>query len=240
MAKRKKSSGKISKCPEPINTMIDLAAGLTMGAVASRMEKKYNYSKKGKINPYSVSAVGLATGRIKNTKDILRTGAILGALGSFDVDADDEYDNYRYTSKDPVFREMRDTKVNDNRYAWRFNCEDGGEFGVYPECYESKGAYLTALALAKGSSKPSENTPMHREEADEISKTHNKMYIYVRVSRLDNGLNEYYLSDNNEPKVGDIIQIPTDKGAVSGVVLSVEKYSAENAPQPPEETLLLE
>lgn len=240
MAKRKKSSGKISKCPEPINTMIDLAAGLTMGAVASRMEKKYNYSKKGKINPYSVSAVGLATGRIKKTKDILRAGAILGALGSFDVDADDEYDNYRYTSEDPVVREMRDSKVNDNRYAWRFNCEDGSELGVSPECYESKEVYLAALALAKRSLQASSNIPSQREITDEELELHDERYIFVRVSRLDNGANEYYLSVEDKVKIGNIIQIPTEKGYVSGVVLAVEEYSAENVPQPLEETLLLE
>ena len=50
MAKRRRSSKKSSKCPEPFNTLIDIAAGLTMGAVANHMEKKYNYSKKGKIN----------------------------------------------------------------------------------------------------------------------------------------------------------------------------------------------
>lgn len=40
MARRKKYSKRSSKCPEPLNTMIDLAAGLTMGAVAAHMEKK--------------------------------------------------------------------------------------------------------------------------------------------------------------------------------------------------------
>ena len=39
MAKRKKSR-KSSKCPEPLNTLIDIAGGIAMGAVASHMEKK--------------------------------------------------------------------------------------------------------------------------------------------------------------------------------------------------------
>ncbi len=89
MSKRKKSSSKrkkSSKCPEPLNSMIDLAAGLTMAAIAGSKEKKHNYSVRGKINPYAATAVGMATGRIKNTEDIIRTGAILGAMGSFDDD----------------------------------------------------------------------------------------------------------------------------------------------------------
>ena len=78
MARRKKSSKRRSKCPEPINTMIDLAAGLTMGAVAAHMEKKYHYSKKGKINPYTVSAMGLATGKMKSgLRDIVTESKVL-------------------------------------------------------------------------------------------------------------------------------------------------------------------
>lgn len=52
-----------------------------MGAVASHVEKKYNYLKKGKINPYAVSAMHNASGRMKFTEDILRATAALGAMG---------------------------------------------------------------------------------------------------------------------------------------------------------------
>lgn len=134
MAKRRKNK-KSSKCPEPFNTLIDIAGGIAMGAVASHMEKKYNYSKKGKVNPYAVSAMGIASGRMKSTEDILRTGAILGAMGSFDVEAD-EAPSYRpYVPEDPVFRDIRETRVNDNRYAWRLNCEDGSSYGISPYDY---------------------------------------------------------------------------------------------------------
>lgn len=45
---KKKYKRKSSKCPEPFNTLIDIAAGVTMGAVADHMEKKYHYSAKAK------------------------------------------------------------------------------------------------------------------------------------------------------------------------------------------------
>ena len=61
MAKKRKYKKKSSKCPEPFNTIIDIVGGLAMGAIADRMEKKYHYSKKGKINPYAASAIGIAT-----------------------------------------------------------------------------------------------------------------------------------------------------------------------------------
>lgn len=140
MAKRKKRK-QSSKCPEPLNTMIDIAGGLAMNAIANHMEKKYHYRAKGKINPYKVSAHGIASGRMQTTEDVLRTGAILGALGSFDVDAD--------IPDDPIFYDIAEPKVNDNRYAWRLNCEDGSEYGIYPEDYETRDEYHEALAHEK-------------------------------------------------------------------------------------------
>lgn len=131
LSKRKKSS----KCPEPLNSMIDLAAGLTMAAIASSKEKKHNYSARGKINPYAATAVGMATGRIKNTEDIIRTGAILGAMGSFDDD----------TCNDPLFSTGSFIHTNDNRCAWRLNCEDGIAYGISPEDYETREEYNEAL-----------------------------------------------------------------------------------------------
>ena len=56
MAKRRKKKSK--KCPEPFNTLIDLAAGLTMGAIADHMEKKYHYTKKAKSIPMPFQLLG--------------------------------------------------------------------------------------------------------------------------------------------------------------------------------------
>ena len=130
--KRRRSS----KCPEPFNTMIDLGACLTMAAIASNKEKKYNYTARGKINPYAASAIGLATGTIKNTEDIIRTGAVLGAMGSFD---DDD------VCDDPLLSTGSFVHTNDNRYAWRLNCEDGSDYGISPEDYETREEYNEAL-----------------------------------------------------------------------------------------------
>ena len=234
MAKRKKSK-KSSKCPEPFNTLIDIAGGLAMGAVASHMEKKYNYSKKGKINPYAVSAMGIASGRMKSTEDILRTGAILGAMGSFDVEADDAPAYRPYIPEDPVFSEIRETRVNDNRYAWRLNCEDGSLYGISPYDYETRDEYNAAIARVKiGSSED-----VHEEER--VYPTSEKsirtdLRIYLRVSRLDNGANQYYLTDDSTIKVGDMVTVPAGTGNVSGVVIAVESYAEDNAPQPADGT----
>lgn len=233
MAKKKKYKRKSSKCPEPFNTLIDIAAGITMGAVADHMEKKYRYSEKGKINPYAVSAMGLASGRMKSTEDILRTGAFLGAMGSFDVEADGITSSHSYIPEDPVFRQIRETKVNDNRYAWRLNCEDGSAYGVSPYNYETRAAYNEALKAAKAGVEDVVEA-QKPETASVAVADDGRQYIYCRVSRLDNGANEYYLSVTNDIKVGDTVRVPTEAGTASGIVIAVELHTASNAPQAPE------
>ena len=230
MAKRRRSSKKSSKCPEPFNTLIDIAAGLTMGAVANHMEKKYHYSKKGKINPYAVSAAKMVAGRMNSTEDILRTGAALGAMGSFDVEADDIHSHKAYIPDDPIFSQIRETKVNDNRYAWRLNCEDGSAYGVSPYDYETRAAYNQALADARKDISGGEVASA--PEAVEVAPEAQKQYRYVRVSRLDNGDNQYFLANDIPVKVGDTVTVPTESGTTQAIVLAVEAHSPESAPVP--------
>lgn len=232
---KKKSKRKSSKCPEPLNTLIDIAAGITMGAVANHMEKKYHYTEKGKINPYAVSSMGLASGKMKSTEDILRTGAFLGAVGSFDVEADGTPSARSYIPEDSVFRQIRETKVNDNRYTWRLNCEDGSAYGISPYNYETRAAYNEALKAAKGENTQGTET-ISSEPYSQANAEDGQQYIYCRVSRLDNGANEYYLSKTKEVKVGDVVQVPTENGTVGGIALAVELHTASTAPQPPDNT----
>lgn len=128
-----------------------------MGAVADHMEKKYHYKKKSKINLYAASAFGLASGRMKSTEDILRTGAFLGAMGSFDVDTCDPDTPRSYISDDPIFQDLSEAKVNDNRYAWRLNSEDGSAYGIDPQNYATRDAYHAALHSAKAATQPDED-----------------------------------------------------------------------------------
>ena len=234
MARRRRSSRKNTKCPEPINTFIDLAAGLTMGIVAAHQEKKYHYKDKGKINPYTATAIGFATGSIKSHRDILRTGAILGAMGSFDVEADD-YSSHTYTPEDPVFYQIKENKSNNNQYAWRLNCEDGSAFGISPNDYETRTAYHNALMREKGDSQIINEISIEQDISVGASIENNDTYVFLRVSRLDNGANEYYLAGDMHVKVGELVNIPAGDDQVAGVVLAVEIFNEENAPVPPDE-----
>ena len=238
MAKRKKNARKSSKCPEPFNTLIDIAGGIAMGAVASHMEKKYHYSAKCKINPYSVSAFGIASGRMRTTGDLLRTGAFLGAMGSFDVEADTPYQNRRFVPDDPILSQIRETKVNNNRYAWRLNCEDGSPYGVYPKDYETRDAYNKALNKAKNGHEL-EIAPKAEEKppTQQGVSFHQIPYYCCRVSRLDNGANEFYLTEDESIKVGDTITVQTDAGIAKGVVIGVKRLSEMRQDELPNESM---
>lgn len=233
MARRnhKKNS---KKCPEPLNTLIDIAGGLAMNAVADHMEKKYHYSKKGKINPYKVSAVGIASGRMKSTKDIVRTGAVLGALGSFDVDEEDipEKRTYRSAAELDSGIVLSSTR---NRYAWRLNCEDGTEYGIDPKDYETRELYHEALSEAKGIT-PDSQVQSKVAKMFDSSTYSNDVFVYCRVSRLDNGVNDYFILEGTLPQIGDTITVPTEKGETTAIVIGIAEYSSDQAPIPPDRT----
>lgn len=236
MAKKnhKKNS---KKCPEPLNTLIDIAGGLAMSAVADHMEKKYHYSKKGKINPYKVSAVGIASGRMKSTKDIIRTGAVLGALGSFDVDEEDISDKRTYKSVSELDEGIVSSPTR-NRYAWRLNCEDGTAYGIDPRDYETREAYHEAVSKAKGATQAPNAQSNVTQTLDRTNREicANDVFVYCRVSRLDNGVNEYFILEGTLPKIGDTITVPAGAGETKAIVIGIAEYSSEQAPVPPDRT----
>ncbi len=239
MAKRKKSR-KSSKCPEPFNSLTDLAGGIAMNAIANSMEKKHNYHQRGVPNPYRASAIGIAIGRMKTTEDIIRLGGVMGAMGAFDDDmASPEPWEFDDIGSDCV-------KSDSNRYAWRLNCEDGSEYGISPEDYETREEYNAALHEAKvGCTEAEESDKSTGFDSVDTSVASNaeiedmQEYIYCRVSRFDNGSNEYYLSADAELRIGSVVSVPTQSGTAQAVVLSVERHTRMTAPQPPEETELL-
>lgn len=223
-----------------LDGLIDLAGGAAMNAVANHMERKYHYSAKGKINPYRVSAIGVASGRMKTTRDIMRAGAFLGAKGSFNVTTDppgsdphenELYEDYFFVSEDPLLNAIADTVENDNRYAWRLNCEDGSEYGIYPEAYETREEYNLALDEARTYDDQYVNDPEVSISNDSIHPLKNQnetMEAYCLVSRLDNGKTEGHWISQRHINVGDIVEISVEAGVVRGVVISIKDKETYN------------
>ena len=83
MAKKRRK--KSSKCPEPFNTLIDLAAAATLDYVAYKRRQKRGGSKT-KIDPYAAAGAAYGMGLIDDTEDLIKLGGVLGAMGAFDDD----------------------------------------------------------------------------------------------------------------------------------------------------------
>lgn len=240
MAKRRKSSRKSSKCPEPFNTLIDIAAGLTMHAIADKMEKKHNYHKRGVPNPYRASAYGLTMGKLNKTEDIIKLGGFMGAMGAFDDDYVPPEQRLYHPDTSWEFDDVGDnySQSNDNRYAWRLNCEDGSEYGIDPEDYETRDEYNEALSDAK---LIYEDEEFDADESMEVFSPYQEpqqaaeKFILCRVSILKSGENRYFLCDIEGVVIGNMVVIPVNDNEEKGVVLSVEHHTRITAPCNPDE-----
>lgn len=85
MSRRKKKKAS-SKCPEPFNTLIDLAAAATMDYIFYKRRQKYGGKRNGKIDPYAATGAAMGLGLINDTEDLIKFGGVLGAMGAFDPD----------------------------------------------------------------------------------------------------------------------------------------------------------
>lgn len=212
MAKRCRKS---NKCPEPFNTLIDLAQAFTLDYIAYKRRQKRG-EQRNRIDPYEATGIAMGMGLIDDTEDLIKFGGVLGAMGAFDVD-----------EPSPCYR------VNDNRYAWRFNCEDGSEYDISPYDYETRFEYNEALMNAKQTktTEPVATTANHNHTGIECDIPPLCSYIICRVSRLDNGTNRYYKTNNETYQIGDMVVVETDGGGTAqGILLSVEYHSDATLP----------
>lgn len=213
-----------------VDTLIDLAGAAAMDFIAYEQRKKYK-GKRAKIDPYKAAGIAMGMGKLNDTEDLLELGGFLGMMGAFDPDDDEIVTNNARTNKGTYSA----PKVNKNKYAWRMNCEDGSVYGIYPENYETRAEYNAALSARKGfAAKVDSNNsntiikPIKREEV-EIS----DCFIICKVSRLDNGLNQYFKTNGEDLKIGDIVIVPIDSDKTSeAIVLSIEKHTELTTPIP--------
>ena len=212
MAKRRKKS---SKCPEPLNTMIDLAAAAAFGYIANKWRKKRTGDGRGRIDPYTAAGVAMGLGMLDDTEDMLKLGGILGAMGAFDTEEGESVSTSKHRSGNAH---------HDNRYAWRLNCEDGTAYGIDPHAYETRDEYNDALRCAKGetvnASRHVHYAPKQEEAANEDCHT----VLICRVSLLKSGQNLRYLADDETIHVGDRVTVSSPDGIMEeGIVISIER-----------------
>lgn len=224
MAKRRKKS---SKCPEPFNTLIDLAAAATLDYIAYKRRQKRGSKKKNKIDPYAAAGIAMGMGKLNSTEDVIRLGGFLGAMGAFDDDNDtNDYSTYTpsRTSSRKVYQASTHKQSNKNRYAWRMNCEHGSAYGISPEDYETRDEYNAALKSAKGYKKVTFTAKPISQNLK--TKTSNKIidseHLICKVSILDSGQNKFYKTIDSTMKVGDEVLVSLDNDTESlGIVVSI-------------------
>ena len=81
MAKNRRK--KSSKCPEPFNTLIVLAAAATLNYISYKRRQKRGGKKRSKIDPYAAAGIAMGMGKLNSTEDIIKLGGFLGAMGGF-------------------------------------------------------------------------------------------------------------------------------------------------------------
>ena len=236
MAKRKKSYS-ATKCPEPLNTMIDLAGALAMGAIAKhQIRKDYRRGQGAESVKAATMVYGMGAMR-RGSEGLIPLGGLYGVNSAI---RDIERSKAAARRRVPIYNDEIDFppyKTNDNRYAWRLNCEDGAPYGVSPLDYETRDAYNRALSLVKGG-QPEEP---RQEPAPEVPAAERPFkgspLLCCRVSRLDNGINEYYLSADENIKVGDTITVTSDAGTTEGIVIGVKRLSEMTEEELPDESM---
>ncbi|MGN1369437.1 MAG: hypothetical protein ACI4WX_11240 [Aristaeellaceae bacterium] len=185
----KKRSRKSGKCPEPFNTLIDLAGAAALDYIAHKQRQKYR-AKKTQVDPYAAAGVAFSLGKLESTEDILELGGMMGAMGAFDPDEEEP--------------------------------DLGEQYGVYRDDYATRDEYVEALNNARF------DVSNDEEDEGDIDFDDSDLYVICRVSRLDNGDNRNYRSDDDSLRPGDRVLVPDGNGAsVVGIVIAVKTLSIE-------------
>lgn len=152
MSKRKKTYRKSSKCPEPLNTLIDLAGAATLGAIVHSQIKRDYARGKGDASALAAAMVYGAGAFRTGTAGTLSLGGLLG-LNSALKDIEREQLTRRVSYVPPFKDKISGVKVHESpplrKNLWRDHCEDGSAYGIDPNDYSSPDDYNEALTLAK-------------------------------------------------------------------------------------------
>lgn len=161
-------------------------------------------------------------GLIDDTEDLIKLGGMLGAMSAFD---DDTNDSYTPTPTN-----------NRNKYAWRMNCEDGSNYGIYSENYETRQEYNEVIVSAKINGQGSVEGIKSNLVQESNDRSTEIKYMFCKISRIDNGKNDYYFLGELCPRGGDFVKVPTEVGESNAIVIHIQAYSENEAPKPINET----
>ena len=148
MAKRRKSS----KCPEPINALLDVAGAATLGLyVKHKVKKDFEHGCGEESAKAAAMVFGMESMR-GGSRGTINLGGLVGLNSALkDIGqqqaASNTYDSQPYVS--PIELPIPAIKKPAKTGLWREHCEDGSKYGVFPENYETADDYEDSLAAAK-------------------------------------------------------------------------------------------
>ena len=147
MAKRRKSS----KCPEPINTLLDVAGAATLGLyVKHKVKKEFEHGCGEESAKAAAMVFGMGSMR-RGSQGIINLGGLVGLNSALrDIErqqATSTYDSQPYVS--PIEPTTPAIKKPAKTGLWREHCEDGSQYGLYPENFSTADDYADALKAAK-------------------------------------------------------------------------------------------
>ena len=197
--------------------MLDLAGAAAIDYIHYKHRQKSG-GRRTKIDPYAAAGIAMGMGKINSTESTIALGGILGAMGAFDEDGGSR----------PI----------DNRYAWRLNCEDGSSYGIDPADFETREEYNDAIREARSALEdeatavPSQGSAALPKPSAEKDEAASSTRLFCHVSRLDDGVNLFYIAPDDSYKIGERVIVPReDASRGSAIILSVAfspPASAEN------------
>ncbi len=190
------------------------------------------------------------------TSEMVSFGALFGLLRAVKAMQREEEAKKLPTYTDDTLLYRTYNQTIDNRYAWRLNCEDGSEFGVEPENYETRQEYHDALRRAReaaakfsgpeadgacdtldGADEPCKKGAFDPSEASALcgkpaSPAPTEMVCLCRVSLLGSGKTRLFRTNDPGLRCGKIVSVPDGDGTDTGVVVSVTLSSIGKLEQP--------
>lgn len=183
MAKRRRNS---SKCPEPLNTMIDILGAVALGAYTRHKIKEDYRSGHGEESVKAAMMV-YGSGALRNgSRGIISLGGLHGLKKGIDDINRMERNQAASISTASTTHSIPDEEIlgsvrkptkSPQNNLWRMHCEDGSMYGVNPDDYNSADEYEQALLDAK--SGPSDQDDLLEPKSTlEVTSPKNNRYIW--------------------------------------------------------------
>ena len=153
---KKRSTRRSSKCPEPINTLLDLAGAAALRTYVKHKVKKDYAKGEGEASAKAAAMVFGAGSMRKGSAGIINLGGLMG-LNSALKDIENMNKSEHATITQPFVDHISSEQIDVSakavpKYTWRQHCEDGTQYGLSPLDYETADDYDEALQSAKNSS----------------------------------------------------------------------------------------